>query len=204
MRLKFPEDEQKQAVLLDAYAVIDEGISLAIREDGRGLACRKGCGNCCRQSDIPVYPHELAGIYRYSAEKLKGPTREVLKGRLKGPIGGCLFLMEDSCLIHPVRPASCRQFNVFGKPCEEGEDPFFTRRQDVLTPKREYTLRAFSLVASFYGIGSADPLAAEEIIHTRALNLREFDRQGLARLMERHGPERPNNPLSGHDPLSGH
>ncbi len=51
MRLRFPEDEEKRAwlaPLLEAYAVIDEGVSLAVREDGRGLACRKGCGNCCR------------------------------------------------------------------------------------------------------------------------------------------------------------
>ncbi|MBS1114086.1 MAG: hypothetical protein H6Q92_1849, partial [Nitrospirae bacterium] len=37
----------------------------------------------------------------------------------------------------------CRQFNVFGSPCAEGEDPYYTRREDVLLPIKQYTDRAF-------------------------------------------------------------
>jgi len=56
------------------------------------------------------------------------------------------------CSVHPMRPISCRQFNVFGTPCAEGEDPYYTRREDVLSPIRKYVDRAFFIMLPFYGI----------------------------------------------------
>lgn len=161
-RFSFPDDEKRLPwlpLLLDAYAVIDKGIAAVVEEREKKqkikLACRKGCDVCCRaQSDIPVYPLEMVGIYWYAVEKVEQPSREVLKKQLlahaKSPV--CPFLIEHACSVHPVRPAACRQFNVFNKPCAEGEDAYYTRRQDVLAPKQKYRDKAFSIMLPFYGV----------------------------------------------------
>ncbi|HEX9019876.1 MAG TPA: YkgJ family cysteine cluster protein, partial [Nitrospirota bacterium] len=68
-RLRFPEDEKRLAwlpMLLDAYAIADTGVWVAVRNEEKRrkarLACGKGCGHCCvHQRDIPLYPHELVG-----------------------------------------------------------------------------------------------------------------------------------------------
>lgn len=195
-RLKYPEEEVKfpwLSMLLDAYAIADAGVSKAIREEeqrnGKRLACKKGCDNCCRsQTDIPVYPHELVSIYWYVTEKTSGPIRETLKAQLSAHAEGspCPFLIGGACSIHPIRPVACRQFNVFGEPCAEGEDPYFTRRQDVLTPIQDYTNRAFSAVLPFYGIkdeGDTQP-AVDSLIQTQVLNLQSFQWQKLVRMMD--------------------
>ncbi len=161
-RLSFQQDEKRQSwlpLILDAYAVIDEGVSRAIADEekkrGIRLACARGCGNCCTtHRDIPVYPLELVGIYWYVIEKIPQPQRGILKKNLnvyhKG--GPCPFLIEGVCSIHPMRPIACRQFNVFNKPCDEGEDPYYTRRADVLSPYTEFRDKAFSIMLPFYGI----------------------------------------------------
>jgi Fe-S-cluster containining protein len=160
-RLSFPEDEAQHpwlSPLLDAYHVIDEGIADALaREEkqGRCLACAKGCSNCCRtHRDIPVYPLELIGISWYASEKLSEPVRSVLKAQLRSHAEGesCPFLVDGACSIHPVRPIACRQFNVFGQPCAPDEDPYHTRRHDVLTPIKKYLNEAFFIMLPFYGM----------------------------------------------------
>lgn len=181
-------------MLLDAYAVIDEGVALAIhkREEkgGATLACKKGCDNCCRtHTDIPLYPLELVGIYWYSTEKMAKPLSELLRIQLKmhSAKDPCPFLIHGSCSIHAIRPVACRQFNVFNTPCGKGEDPYFTRREDVLTPMHEYTDRAFSLMLPYYGITNKDGRrkAIAHIIHTRAVNLQSFEWKKLVRLMDK-------------------
>jgi uncharacterized protein len=177
-RLHFLDDEKKLPwlpLLLDAYAVIDEGISKEITETekkrGVLLACGKGCDNCCStHRDIPVYPLELVGIYWFLIEKVTQPLRVVVKGKLLGHRRGgpCPFLIEGACSIHPMRPAACRQFNVFGKRCEEGEDAYYTRRSDVLTPRRECTDRAFSIMLPFYGVTGKKEI--ERAVRTRMID----------------------------------
>jgi len=194
-RLKFPEETRHPwlPLLLDAYAVIDQGVARAIKKERKGgfkLACKRGCANCCRaHTDIPLYPLEIVGIYWYSTEKINGPSREKLKAQLRAGGAGppCPFLVEGACSIHPMRPVSCRQFNVFGKPCAEGEDPFFTRREDVLTPIKEYAERAFYIMLPFYGItdGEERRRAVEKgYLHTQAQNLQRCDWKKLAALMD--------------------
>lgn len=202
-RLKFPEEELKfpwLSMLLDAYAIVDSGVSRAVNreEERRGarLACKKGCDSCCRtHTDIPVYPHELVGIYWYCTEKTAGLRRETLKTQISnnGEGAPCPFLIEGACSIHPIRPVSCRQFNVFGRPCGEGEDPYFTRREDVLTPLREYTNRAFSAVLPFYVVkdGSDTQGIIDNIIQTQPVNLQSFDWQKLVRLMDNFDSQKP-------------
>ncbi len=103
---------------------------------GRNPACGRGCAACCRSHlTIPVYPLELIGIYWYPVEKVAGRIRDKLEKQLAEyrPNTPCPFLVDAACSIHPMRPMACRQLNVFGKVCAEGEDAYHTRRQDVLT-----------------------------------------------------------------------
>ncbi len=195
-RLRFPDEEAKfpwLAMLLDAYAIIDEGVAVAVKaeEDELNikLACREGCDHCCRsQTDIPVYPLEIVGISWFVTERVTAPGRAILKEQLSSHRKGdpCPFLAGGSCSVHPVRPVGCRQFNVFCAPCDEGEDPYFSRRDDVLTPIQDYTDRAFRAMLPFYGIrNDADaPGAVEHIIRTQALNLQSFDWKDLVKVME--------------------
>ncbi len=194
-RLRFPEDERRipwLSLLLDAYAIADTGVAIAVRETEKRrkkkLACGKACGACCvHQKDLPLYPHEIVGIYWYASEKLAGPVREVLKGRLSAGVDtkGCPFLIEGSCSIHPMRPVGCRQFNVFNAPCAPGEDPYFTRREDVLEPLTEYLDRVFAAVLPFYNLqAEGDTARAVKTVHSQIMNLLSFDWSKLAGLLE--------------------
>ncbi len=198
-RLRFPDEEKRLPwlpLLLDAYAVIDTGIDVAIRREekqrGAAIACRQGCDVCCRQKDIPVYPHELVGIYWYAAEQLDPVSREVVQQqlvdrRLDSP---CPFLVDHACAIHPLRPASCRQFNVFATPCAESEDPYYSRRQDVLEPLEDYLDRAFAAVLTFYGVkDKADLARAVRTIRRQMLNLQSYDWTKLLAVMEGPAPK---------------
>jgi Fe-S-cluster containining protein len=160
-RFSIPDDELQHPwlrILLDAYYVIDRGILKSIeteQDKGRKLACAMGCSHCCRtHQDIPVYPLELIGISWYAAEKMKGPQRASLRKQLYEfkKLQQCPFLMEEICSIHPMRPMACRQFNVFGTPCAEGEDPFHTRREDVMDPVKKYVDQAFFIMMQYHGV----------------------------------------------------
>jgi Fe-S-cluster containining protein len=194
-RLHFPDDERRLPwlpMLLDAYAIADTGVAVALRniekKRKKKLACGKGCGNCCvHQRDLPLYPHEIVGIYWYASEKLEPAAREQLKSRLaaQGAAPGCPFLVNNSCIIHPMRPVGCRQFNVFTTVCSPGEDPYYTRRDDVLQPDQAYLDRAFATVLPFYNLrreGNAD--RAIKTVRAQIMNLLSFDWSKLAVVME--------------------
>lgn len=181
-------------MLLDAYAVVDEGVSEDIKKheakSGKTLACQKGCAWCCSLKDIPVYPIELNGIYWYAIEMLQSKARETVTARLRqsvDPNAPCPLLLDSACSIYPLRPAACRQFNVFGRVCSQGEDPFFTRRPDVLTPSEDWRLRAFGITLPFYGIKVKGEIqiqmAADEIIQSKAINLKSHQWAKLAAFM---------------------
>jgi Fe-S-cluster containining protein len=194
-RLHFPDDEKRLPwlpMLLDAYAIADTGITVALRDaekkQKKKLACGKGCGNCCEhQKDLPLYPHELVGIYWYVSEKLPAATRDVLKNSLtvhtaESP---CPFLINGSCSIHPLRPIGCRQFNVFTSPCAPGEDPYYTRRDDVLVPIADYTDRAFAAVLPFYNMKREGDLSqALKLIRSQIMNLQTFEWRRLVAVIE--------------------
>jgi Fe-S-cluster containining protein len=160
-RLTFPEDEKFHdwlSMLLDAYHITDrgvaEGIALMTRQ-GHRLACAKGCSHCCvTHRSIPTYPMELVGLTWYATEKLTGAVREDLKTSLREhkPGDPCAFLIKGVCAIHPMRPMACRQFNVFNTACGPGEDAYYTRREDVMTPNRKYADEAFFIMLPFYGV----------------------------------------------------
>ncbi|MBF0345238.1 MAG: YkgJ family cysteine cluster protein [Nitrospirae bacterium] len=192
MQLWFDKQDRQYAwlsMLLESYSIVDSGIEAAIQvEKGRNkrqLACHKGCGNCCRsQTDIPVYPHEIASIYWYVNEKIPSETRSLFTKQIDDlrDSGYCPFLTDEQCSIHFVRPASCRVFNVFGRPCQENEDPFYTRRYDVLIPPIDYINEAFYTVLPFYGIKDRyDRIDAMEegFINSMIINLKTYDWKGL-------------------------
>jgi Fe-S-cluster containining protein len=160
-RLSFPEDIKSHdclSPLIEAYYIVDKGISEAIQREERKkrtLACQKGCSSCCRTHEtIPVYPLELVGISWYVAEKVSGPGRGILKHQLRShrKNDACPFLLDGACIIHPMRPIACRQFIVFGRPCAESEDPYYTRQQDVLPSVKAYVDQAFFIMLPFYGV----------------------------------------------------
>jgi len=201
-RLHFPADEERLpwlSLLLDAYAIADTGVAIAIRttetRQKKTLACGKGCGNCCvHQKDLPLYPHEIVGIYWYASEKIASPARDLLRTRLAvaSPTLGCPFLVDNSCVIHPVRPIGCRQFNVFTAPCATGEDPYYTRRDDVLQPDPVYLDRAFAAVIPFYNLKKdGDVQGAIRTIRSQIMNLLSFDWSKLASLMEKAAADVP-------------
>lgn len=205
-RLSFAADERRLPwlpLLLDAYAIADTGVAVAIRKqekkEGKTLACGKGCGACCvHQTDLPLYPHEIVGIYWYATEQITGPARERLKSRLASstPGSGCPFLIDESCIIHPLRPVGCRQFNVFTAPCAAGEDPYFTRRDDVLQPEQEYLDRTFAAVLPLYNLKrEGDGSAALRVVRSQIMNLLSYDWSKLAALMEQEtAPACPADP----------
>ncbi len=160
-RFSLPEDEKHLpwlTMLLNAYHIINKGvdasIEAAVKKD-RKLACAKGCSSCCiTQSDIPLYPLELQGLIWYVTERFTGPDREVLKNNLQNfeSDKSCPYLIEGACSIHPMRPMACRLFNVFDIPCKDGEDPFHTRREDVMDPVKKYVDQAFFIMLPYHGI----------------------------------------------------
>ena len=194
-RVRFPEDEQKLPwlpMLLDAYAIVDTGVAIAVRDHEKNLkvklACARGCDVCCRQKDIPLYPHEVVGLYWYASEKMAAPGRDILKGQLAdhAPGSACPFLIDRSCSVHPVRPVSCRWFNVFTMPCAPGEDPYYSRRDEVLEPIQDYTDRAFAAVFPFYNIKrEGDRADAVKLIRSQIMNLQTYDWKKLIVLMEK-------------------
>ncbi len=160
-RVHFAEHEQRLpwlSILMDAYLITDQGISEAIsREEkqGKKLACARGCASCCQSHEtIPVYPLELMAMSWYVIEMLSGELRNRLKEQLANldTLNSCPFLVDSACAIHAVRPMACRSFNVFNKQCAVGEDAYFTRREDVLTPIKKYTDEAFNVMLPFYGV----------------------------------------------------
>jgi Fe-S-cluster containining protein len=200
----FPEDEAGLpwlSLLLDAYAVIDKGIAIAIsrekRKQNKRLACAEKCDICCRaNTDIPVYPLELAGITWYATEKVKRPLRDIMRQQLLSQAAHppCPFLIENICAVYPVRPIACRQYIVFGKPCADNEDPFYSRREDLLTPIQDFTNQAIFIMLPFYGIfKEADRQKAVQnrFIHTKVQNIFSCNWKSLAEKMSTFDAAKP-------------
>lgn len=195
-RLIYPEDEKKHSwltMLLKAYAITDQGVVVAIKSmerKGHQLACAKGCAACCvTHRSIPIYPLELVGITWYATEKLSTSHRLPLKNRLRRHQKGepCVFLIDKACTIHPLRPLACRQFNVFNTPCAPGEDAYYTRREDVLTPIEKYIHGAFIEMLPFYGVtnkAERKKIARKGLQHTMAKDMQTMNWASLYTKME--------------------
>lgn len=188
-RLRFPEDEKRQPwlpLLLEIQHLTNQGVSAAIKTDGRKLACSRGCAVCCRdQADIPVYPLELMGIAWYATEKLTGDLRERVRAQLAQhrDLGACPFLVDAACAIHPLRPMACRQFNVFNTVCAAGEDAFHTRLGDVLQPDMKLKNEALREMLRHHDVKDGRErrrLVESGEVHRLAQSLREMRWETLA------------------------
>ncbi len=194
-RLSYPKYEESLtwlSMLLDAYIIADKAIHASVAAElkkGRRLACAKGCSTCCSTHvTIPVYPLELAGIYWYAMEGLEGEAFHAIQGQLaRFESGqGCPFLVNGGCGIHPMRPLACRHFNVFDTPCAEGEDPFYTRRRDVLSPDEKGKDKALMAMLPYHGIterAEKREMMKKGWIHTTVKNLQEIEWVKLAQRM---------------------
>ncbi len=194
-RLTFPlseDDHDWLPLLLEGYHITDQGVAKGIElmeSQGHQLACAKGCSSCCAaQRSIPAYPLELVGITWYCTEILTDPFRGPLKIRLMDHKEGdpCAFMIEGVCSIYPLRPMACRQSNVFNKKCDENEDAYFTRREDVLKPNKKYTNRAFSAMMPFYGItdhAQLQEVVEKGLMHTMAKEMHGLNWESVARKM---------------------
>lgn len=104
--LAFAESSRMFEALEKVYAQVPEG------------DCRQ-CGQCCVDPP-PAALVEYLNIYRYVRDHLADRHQELIRKtveffylELADPGVGCPFLGEDKkCLIHPVRPLSCRVYNV--------------------------------------------------------------------------------------------
>ena len=141
----------------------------------------------------PSIPTSWSASTGMSRKKWRPPDRDVLRDRLAHSDAGeaCPFLIDKACSIHPVRPIGCRQFNVFTAPCAPGEDPFYTRRDDVLMPVADYTDRAFAAVLPFYGLKREGAAEAIKLVRSQIMNLRSFDWSKLVAIMDKSGPRKP-------------
>lgn len=194
-RLSFPEAEKQHpwlSLLLQGYHLTDQGVLEGIRrmeKKGYRLACAKGCAACCvTHRSIPTYPLEMTGLTWYLTEVLEGELRaRIMESlRMREPGDPCAFLIDGACGVHPMRPMACRQFNVFNTPCEIGEDAFYTRRNEVLTPPPEYADEAFFTMLPFYGVtNKAERRKTVEkgLIHTQAKDMQSLDWLAVYRKM---------------------
>lgn len=122
--------------------------------NGRPIACRKGCGLCCRRpvSTLPQEAITLADYVRRTfnplaqwklKRRLERYTRDLQRRRRRA----CPFLVHGSCSVYEVRPMMCRthhsydfsECNLDRKELPTGAQPFY----DILFPFSEGALRAF-------------------------------------------------------------
>ena len=191
-RLKYPTEEAANTWLgyaFDAYHRADVGVAKGIQQEerkARKLACAKGCSSCCKShTTIPIFPLELLGLYWYVGKVMPVEIRARLKPQLANHVAGtpCPFLLDGACSVHPMRPLACRHFNVFDTVCVEGEDAFFSRREDVLTPLKLHQDAAYEAMLPFHGF--VTPVQKQEAmqhayIQQQAKVLQEIDWAHLA------------------------
>mgnify|MGYP001149803340 CR=1 FL=1 len=174
------------------YRRIDAAVAAGIAQaqaGGRRLACARGCAACCRtHADIPVYPLELMGLYWFVLTQLSSPLRVRLAARLAEwrTLSACPFLLDEACAIHPVRPMACRLFNVFDRPCGEGEDAFHTRPLDVLPPPEAAKREALDMMLALQGVaeGVRREVVESGAVHRLAQNLRTLPWHNLAQRIQ--------------------
>jgi len=170
--------------LIKAHALVDGGTRLAQRQEtallGAKAGCGQGCDACpgagrntgCHQRNVSLTAVELAGALWHLDRHVSGEVRDAALERLAqaagpgGNAGGCPFSHQGNCLVHPMRFMACRQLFVADSVCPSAPDTGSFRRAGVLTPLRQFTLRAFSLLLPFYGISGTlhDPLYLEALL----------------------------------------
>lgn len=194
-RVQYPDDEARHpwlSILLDAYHVIDVGVSIELEQEEEKrrvrVTCRKGCSNCCLRPNVPMTPLEELGISWFVTEKLQGDVREAIRKQLliHRDTLQCPFLIDSLCSIYPVRPVACRIFFVFGKQCQPGEHLELTRPNDIWTHSRDLGRRVAMTVLPFYGItGKRNKIQAFEDGYIASISrpMHEYPWEKLGRKM---------------------
>ncbi len=209
MRVHYGQDEDRQpwlGPLLDAYALVDGGVAVVVEHEvraGRGVpACGEGCHSCCSQP-IPVTSLEVLGVCWYLQNKAGADERRVMARRLAAyrPVAECPMLLDRRCVVHPMRPVICRDYNIFGRPCAEGEDPSRSRPGDLMTPLRSVVDEAYGLMLPYYGITGREECraAVRERYHlARTKLMQNVDWAALAAVLEGgdRSAIRPSRPAS--------
>jgi hypothetical protein len=83
---------------------------------------------------------------------------------------------------------ACRHFNVFDRPCAEGEDAFHTRRADVMTPVVFHKNKALAMMLRHHQVPTETERKAHVAngsVHGLAQSLREIPWENLAQRMVR-------------------
>ena len=199
-RLTYPDDEARYSwlsTLLDAYHIVDVGISIELTEEEAKrkakVACHQGCSNCCLRPTVPITSLELMGISWFATEKLKGNVRDTVKKQLlyHRQTTQCPFLVNSVCSIYLMRPIACRIFFIFGKPCQPGERVELTRPHDIWTHSRDVARQVAMTVLPFYGItGKRKKLEAFEdgYIHDISTPMHELPWEKIYKQMEHFSP----------------
>jgi len=147
--------------LIKAQAIMDVGVRLAIRHEsavrGEKPACRDKCAGCCSSRHMAATSLEIAGaawhLKRESSPRSLSALERLGRSDQDGnDAESCPLLVDGLCAAYSMRFLSCRQLVVFGRACSMGEDPFRTRRSDVLTPLRTYAYKAYSLLLPHLGV----------------------------------------------------
>ncbi|HHV65345.1 MAG TPA: YkgJ family cysteine cluster protein [Peptococcaceae bacterium] len=136
-RPSYPQEIDKPWLsrLLDIYQLLDAWVEVETHLKGikNKIACFKGCGSCCRLLPVPINHLEYLGLSWYVTEMLVCEDRYAVKSRLQNlsEDSPCPFLIDNACLVYPLRPLACRQFFILNNPCLEGQNPWFKRREDI-------------------------------------------------------------------------
>jgi uncharacterized protein len=162
-RIKYPDAEGKYrwlSTLLDTYHIIDIGSSIELKFESnrrkQTIACHRGCFHCCLKPTVPIAPPEIWGISWWANEILTKNDKDAVANQLMRTDAVCPFLLNNTCLIYPMRPIACRIFFVFGNQCTLGEDPWVTRRIDIWTHSRYIAMRAAMTILPLFGITEQD------------------------------------------------
>jgi hypothetical protein len=177
------------SLLLDCYAIIDYSVHKSISQSDKKIVCHKGCSVCCYQT-IPLSIIESIGIKFYVQTILTEESRLLLVKKFDEYNKICLFIVDDSCIIYPLRPISCRRYIVTSQCCSLNEDPTTTRPNDVLEPSREFLYQSIKITLPFYESQNIHLLENEHIfdfykrqnvklssIYDKILNITEYSQK---------------------------
>ncbi len=97
--------------LLHNYDQLIERVDLLCRqiaaELGSRITCHAGCSSCCLP--ISIFPVEQAALQRWVGTLSNGERETMGKHLIRGDGPKfCPLLLDDRCLIYPVRPIICR------------------------------------------------------------------------------------------------
>lgn len=115
-----------QEAVIDFYRRLDAAVSKAVEESSVKPACRAGCSFCCYYK-VEARAVEVLAIRDYVLAKLKPEqiraiveqaNRNVVEAKTLTHVEHlatnqrCPFLINDQCVVYPVRPSKCRNFHA--------------------------------------------------------------------------------------------